>query len=500
MISKPQLSFFILLASLSACTTPTPLAPPATAEPSQTSIPTDTFTPIPSESPPLVPSPTLLPTLTSKPTITPTPTLGPPVTRTPASPAHCPMPTGQTYTMTPINPVQEDYESQILEFLNTVGSPTGLQEALNGLSPTAGSTTWNTKVQISTVDVTGDRTQDVVVDLIFYAEGQDDFLIVNLYIFSCHKGQYEIKYKNSTYGAKFPGSEPDPGAGVRAIRDMNLDGVPEIVFSFLYISHGIVTIWPDLNYARFFFIVEWDGEEFVDLLQYAGGSMAWVSNGDGSLRDTNGDGTLELILTNGASREPGMASILYRPHTEILAWDGRAFSVSCIESSPPEYRYHAVEDGDNATRCGDYEKALASYQRAIFDEQLLDWKEILFYDPPIFIETAPDPDPNERQRLSAYSRYRIMLLHVVENRLDSAKEVYDTLQEMFTEGSVGHAYAELSTAFWQEFSINSDIAASCSKAIEFASKNQEEILAAFSSEYYRYTTHIKEPEDLCPFR
>lgn len=206
------------------------------------------------------------------------------------------------------------------------------------------------------------------------------------------------------------------------------------------------------------------------------------------------------MLSNGAVRQPGRAAILYRPHTETWSWDGIAFTVSCVEASfSPLYRYQAVEDGDDAMLCGEYDRALTSYQRAIFDEELLGWKPIVFYDPPILVETAPEPDPNERARLSAYSRYRRILTHVAQGFMAEAETVYQSLQEQFPFGAVGNPYAALATAFWEEFQTNTDIYGACAKAVDYAAKNKDEVLTPLSSVYYYYSTRHSEAEDLCPF-
>ena len=453
-----------------------------------------------SETPTRKPSPSWTPATTVTSTTIPTLALGTPVTHTPAPAAVCPEPSDATFTIEPLSPYQEDYAVQILDYLNTHGSANDLESALNKLTGFKDETAWWASAEVVTEDVTGDTSPEIIVDLVFDVEGEYSPLFVNLYIFSCHEGQYEARYKLMDLGAKFSGPDPKEGTGIRAIQDMNLDGIPEIVFSYLYVHHGVATIWPELDYARFFYIIQWDRNDFVNMIQDEESPFTSVLNGDGSIRDTDRDGTLELVLSHGASREQGLTPILYRPRTETFSWNSMTFSVTCNQASAPIYRYHAVEDGDDATLCGDYDKALASYQRAIFDEQLLGWKEILFYDPPIFIETEPEPDPNERPRLSAYARYRIMLLHLSQGYLEAAEIVYDTLQEKFPGGTVGHPYAELASVFWSEYQESQTMSTACAQAIDFASAHREDILTPMSSEYYYYAVRHNQPEDICPFQ
>ena len=65
---------------------------------------------------------------------------------------------------------------------------------------------------------------------------------------------------------------------------------------------------------------------------------------------------------------------------------------------PPKYRFQAVYDGDDASRFGEYDRALALYQQAVFDEALLGWNpdfnpySALPVDPRIFLpEKALSP-------------------------------------------------------------------------------------------------------------
>jgi len=490
----------ICLTFLPSCTSASDIAPEKPIIPTSTDTIEVIHTQPVSETLTSKPSPSWTPTTTVTSTTIPTPALRTPATRTLAPAAFCPEPSEETSTIEPISPYQEDYAGQILDYLNTHGSANGLESALNLLKGFKDETAWWARAKVVTEDVTGDTSPEVIVDLVFDAEGEYGPLLVNLYIFSCHEGQYEVRYKLSDLGAKFSGPDTEAGAGLRAIRDMNLDGVPEIVFSYLYVHHGVVTIWPEMDYARFFYIIQWDKNDFVNMIQDEESPFTSVFNGDGSIRDTDGNGTLELVLSHGASRESGLATILYRPRTETFSWNGVTFSLACNQASAPVYRYHAIEDGDDATLCGDYDRALASYQRAIFDEQLLGWKEILFYDPPIFIDTEPDPDPNERPRLSAYARYRIMLLHFSLGYLEAAEIVYDTLQEKFPSGTVGHPYAELARVFWEEYEESQTMSTACAQAIDFASAHRGDILTPLSSEYYYYAVRHNQPEDICPFK
>jgi hypothetical protein len=103
---------------------------------------------------------------------------------------------------------------------------------------------------------------------------------------------------------------------------MNGNGVAEIVFSEIEI------IGTHANFTRAFRIIEWDGSQFVDLIEedpFFEDNAARVENGDGEMVDADGNGTLELLLTNGPGLpdEPGFV--------ETWGWDGTAFRVVELE-------------------------------------------------------------------------------------------------------------------------------------------------------------------------
>ena len=257
----------------------------------------------------------------------PSPTLVIPTPHTDAPTAICPQPSDKTVTIssTGIGSIIERFEPQIEDYLNTRGSADGLEAALSGLTLDDGGTIWNAKSKVMTIDVNGDSSPDIVMDLIFFVEGQ--YADGAIFVFSCHEGHYEGGALTSIHGQVMSSDDPDPG--IRTIQDMNLDGVPEIVFSYIEI------LGTHANFTRVFKIITWDGSKFVSLIQSEGydPDTVRVDNGDGEIEDTNGDGTLELILTHGVGRGPE-ASPLDQPHKEVWSWDGHAFTfASKVEMS-----------------------------------------------------------------------------------------------------------------------------------------------------------------------
>jgi hypothetical protein len=353
-------------------------------------------------------------------------------------------------------------------------------------------TSWLARAQAVAVDVTGNTTPDVVVALTFFVE--DQYADGGLFVYRCQGGQHKGGAVSALGGQVLSAGGPDPG--IRAIQDMNGDGVPEIVFSYIEI------MGTHANFTRLFHIIEWDGTQFVDLIQSDSypPNAAPVNNGDGVVLDTDGNRNPELVLINGTGHyyEDGGPE---RERTDVWAWDGYAVRLARREYEPAMYRFQSVQDGDDAARLGDYGRALALYQQAISDEQLLGWSQgQLWPDSAYGTDPTPTPDPNERARLSAYAYYRTMLVHVAQGSMSEADLTYGTLQERFPAGTAGHPYSELATVFWKAYSASRDSAAACNKAVEYATTHVDEILDPLGSDFYGFSNRDYAPEDICLFR
>jgi hypothetical protein len=388
--------------------------------------------------------------------------------------------------------VIEGFEPQMLDYLNSGGSADGLRTSLGGLAITDDDgTIWQARAQVVPIDVTGNTTPDVVVGLAFFVEGQ--YADGALFVFGCREGQYEGGAVTAFGGQVFSGGGPDPG--IRAVQDMNGNGVPEIVFSY------IDAIGTHANFTRLFRIIEWNEGEFVDLVQSESypPNAAAVTNGDGAVRDTNGNKNLELVLSNGLGQyyEDGGPQ---RSRTDTWAWDGYTFRLSHSEHEPPIYRFQAIQDGDEASRLGRYDSALTFYEQAISSEELLGWsQDQLWPDSAYGSAPTPTPEPEERSRLSAYAHYRTMLVHVLQDAPLDAQSAYEALQQQFPAGAPGHQYVELATVFWKAHVTSGDISTACGRAAEHATAHADELLAPLGSSFYGYFNKDYTAEDVCPF-
>jgi len=438
-------------------------AKPSTLTPTARASATASHTPNPTSAPPISPSPT--------------------PSRTPFAPGQCPQTSQPAPTLTP-NELQapswqiEFYEEQLLSYLNTVGSAAALGDNLNRRQYVDGA---KVRAHVQTTDLTGDGFPEVLVSLISF-EGSPGAAIPVVFVFDCDDYSFHTLFRDY-YGGETPGFRE--GDGLRALRDLNGDGIRDVLLSAILVSG------TGGDYHRVFRILEWDGSTFRDLIPLipcCGATAATSENADHAIRDTDGDGILELILTQSI---PPWDGVPVRVRTDTWAWGGTEYSLRSWEHTPPLFRYQAVQDGDDASRFGEYDRAIRSYQQAIFDEKLLGWTTGFFYDP--LNPTPPPTNLDERPRLEAYSRYRILLIHVVESRLDEAEIVYSTLQQKFPVGSLGFPYAAMATAFWEAYQAGAGITQACASAISYAQDHESEVLS------WPLYIFDNEPADLCPF-
>jgi hypothetical protein len=417
----------------------------------------------------------------------------PPALETPSPEARCPEPVPPSpalITTGDLGPIDQIFVAPIKAYLDAGGDPLKLGARLRDITLSDGSVSWQSKAHVFHTDVTGDSVPELVMDLVFFQPG--GYADGYLFVFRCQGGAYRGGAVTWIGGQVL--SADDPGPGIRAIEDMNANGVPEIVIS------RVEVFGTHANHVRQFQILEWEERQFASRIQaesaYPG--AAEVLNGDGNVQDFDGDGIPELILNEGVGRGPE-ASLLDRPRKKIWGWSGEAFELVCSRAqSAPLYRFQAIYDGDDATVCGAYEDAEHFYQEAIFNQDLAAWSPGRLASGVIRSDREPTPDPEETPHLGAYARYRLMILHALRGWPLEAQTVFETLQMNFTPGEPGHVYAALATQFWGVFQASGDVSVACNAAQSYAERRAEEILDPLGISFYGAVGREYRPKDICP--
>jgi hypothetical protein len=475
-----RIAFTVLIGTLllTACgqtpsaTQTAPISAVDTTTPSP--LPTSTRTSLPTATP--TASVTPLPTI---PTFTPTFDVSTIVTVTPAPKVECPK-IDSTISVEDYLPEKLEYPSpdttaKILDFLNTGGDGQVLIARLKQIYPDGG----DYRGGYAFRDVTGDQVLDFIYVEINY-EGKP-------IIFSCKNGEFELLAILS--------GEHDSWDYTVKIDNLIADGVPEI----------IVTGTDGVSFPQsIVYIFGWNGQAFSILGMEGISALRQLQT-----KDINGNGTKEIILTGD---NPGCLScsdfIPQRQRTITYGWNGKGFVEISNEFEPPEYRFQAIHDADNAVHFGKLDKAFSLYADVVSNEKLEWWSPERFVyeqDAPYRwipgYTPVPEPivDVTEYPRLAAYAYYRIMLLHLVQNYESDATTVYNTLQEKFGNDPYARPYVEMATAFWDAYQSTHKMYDGCAAAIQYAAEHPE-ILTPLGSDYHGWQSHTYVPADVCPFR
>lgn len=343
------------------------------------------------------------------------------------------------------------------------------------------------------IDLTGDDLSEVV------------FKSMSAYsIFGCKNGKYEdLLLFSGDFDVVLEGTP-----------DLNKNGIPEVIL-LNRVHYGYIHVS----------IFEWDGNEFrslIDMGRYAPDDppIDWVTFNEENykLADMNADGFQEIVVVYDVHQQSkgvlgGFDIAWQRPlrdQTIILGWNGRNFvNTKQGNNAPPEYRFQAVQDGDEQVRFGNYKAALSFYQAAIFDDRLEWWSpERREYEIQVLqseygltatVFPTPMPDNTEYPRLAAYAYYRIMLLHFAQEHNSDAGTVYKTLEQKFENSQYGRSYYEMATAFWEAYQATQSMYNGCVASIQYAVVHPE-ILTPLGSDYHGGYSYTYVPADVCPFR
>jgi hypothetical protein len=385
-----------------------------------------------------------------------------------------------------------DLADVTLEFLNQGGSPEILIQAIEAVDPQL----------IDQQDFTND--------------GQAELLLKTTYlsVLGC-KPDGSAKY--AVFG-KFIDYGFITTPRINTLQDLNQDGFPELVLTSRSGGWGA---------SVFLQVIQWDGLSLRNMFKsssaypyrtvaatacgyYEQPDVCGVEFEAGTLEleDLDRNGTIEIIVH---SDLPGHPELLahgpWRGGKDIFTWNGEAYVLLRSEIDPPEYRFQAVHDADQAALLGEYDEALRLYQEAIFSDQLAGWSPELNQqqiDLMAFLySTDPTPTPypaptEEYYHLAAYARFRILLLHALRGYTTEAKAIYGTLQNEFPEGQPGYESALLGQYFWQAFQATQDVGQACNQALESMGEQTDEIIYWLSG-YHGWQSPSYQPVDLCPF-
>lgn len=315
----------------------------------------------------------------------------------------------------------EHFNTSILDYLNTTGSSDGLEAALIATTGQAANTVPATYAQVLQSDITGDSSDDVLVNLaINYGAGFNSVLSLFGYV----DATYTLL--GSVSGSDWTASSTESPTRVLYAVDINNNQRREIFLKTEYLLGQ--------KYGEGLTIYEWDGSVLKSMFSY-GPDLGGLSHI--RLEDKDSDpATLEFTIGDvyGYGESVAMAVIEithWRPIDVEFQWDGNAYQHDCIIfSDQPGTLYEMLHSAEALARCGRYDEAVADYQLLI-EGDLLAWAEI-DDGPPwsalpflIYPETVSDKKAYaaelEQAYLSAFATYRIAQLALLKGDEEGAR-------------------------------------------------------------------------------
>lgn len=369
------------------------------------------------------------------------------VTPSPPERRPCPVPTGSAAPPTPAEPGQA--ASQIQEFLNQGGNPQQFAAS-------------DPKLELSRPDVDGDSWVDLAF-VVRQSQGNGIVTPGTLLIYRCTQESYRLVYTAP--------DQPDLSAPtVHSSGDLNVDGQDELLISRR--SCGAHTCTAQ-----------------VQVLQWRGGSL------ENGLQGPTDDLPSPVIeVRPGSQGEPDRIAVTgtsinsvgagpFRPVTRIWAWNAGAqrYQPADEQLEPPEYRVHMLHDADRAARAGNLEQAVSAYRRVIQDDGLQGWV---------------DPE-REQALLSAFARYRLLVVELRREQPTAAQEWVNELRETTDSGGPGAPYVALGETYWNEYQRSGDLDAACRAARQFAAAQSGQILDPL---YFGYANPTYSAGDMCALR
>jgi hypothetical protein len=271
-----------------------------------------------------------------------------------------------------------------------------------------------------------------------------------------------LDYGDKGYQVGYSAAEgsvlPDPS--LIEVGDLNADGLTEIAYSST--ACGAHTCFSSVHVAAS------GAGSYQDL---AAGEIE-MAYADPYFSDWDNDGVLDLVMHGGLIGSIGAGP--QRERTEVYRWDGLAYVLSDTVNDYSNFLYFRVLDANQALLERDYEKAVALYREAVDNPRLETWME-----------------ESEREGLSGFSRYRLVLTHLLMGDVGLAQT---TRLELLNQ-QPDNIYAQVATVLWDSYNTNEDLRAACEEVGAFARSHPE---TAEVLNDYGYSNPSFTVDEVCP--
>jgi hypothetical protein len=507
----------LLIVLLSGCgragVASSPILPSSMTSPSQAFTiipPSRTFTSSPSSTE-ILPSRTATQTDSPWPTrtfsVTPTfpltPTRGLPPSATFSPKEECPPPTFAKVNIQFAQDVR-DYGPQILEYIRANGDRAELDRQIEKLGRNIEETDDTTgekkvvfvpdSIAFTEADVTGDQIKETIIT-IKQSENWLGYVEMGIFVVGCRDHQFALLHSLHPNGLGFYFIHTvEKFSRIVDIRDLNANGILEIV-----ISGGFSPAQGEVFISTYIF--EWNGTDFRSLIYpIVEDPFTWGNRSLNRLpefKDMDGNGTTELLLpwykTHGFCSDD-----LITPAKGVYMWDGEYYRYMWLDPGDPIYRFQAAFYADDYTTIALYDRSEAMYRRTINDSSLKP-----FYSQEWgkknnrYACDGKSTEPDEPQRIIAYSRFRLLELLVYLQKMDAAESDWEYIVANYPESSVGYQYASLANTFWEAYQKGNNIGDACATVQDETYKDSDSILGPLK--YGEGLIHGPTLETICPF-
>ena len=310
--------------------------------------------------------------------------------------------------------------------------------------------------------------------------------------------------------------------------DINQNGIPEIMISYYATSGFNLT----------FDVLEWNGIEIQSKLRVSNGvdapessrwarALSWYGvhtmgmepntavmmdgGADIILEDLNDDGLLEIILDGDgpASYDTKWNFGPWLGEKLIFQWNGESFLLSDFKIDEPIHRFQAVQEADRAFLLRDYERASLFYDKVINDADLLpySWEfmqyledvhnQVTLYNGSAEDLSVPEVSLDEYQQLSAYARYRLIMIDLAAGKQDQALNTYQMLYQINIGENPGYAHAVMGRIYWESVEEGMSLVDACQPVKDYVSENLI-LLEPLGNSGSRVQSHEYTVDDICP--
>ena len=360
-------------------------------------------------------------------------------------------------------------------------------------------------------DLTGDGVNELIVG---------NYGTAGIGVFTCDRGKYRmiIQYSAFALGGMAP-------PFIFSVEDLNLDHQPEIVLQ-MALSTGANTSVDILSWDEYQFVSKaianrnytaqidprlanglyWYYDEKSDWWNFYDYPFEMNFVADIKVRDMDRNGTKEIILNDDGPVHYDTVWNFgpWRGQEVTFEWDGNAFVLSDYRIDAPEYRFQALQEADRAFLLREYDRALQLYDDVINSTTLKPWsmdymqylEDVHFAQDPDSVD-KPEMTLNEYQHLSAYARYRVMMIQLAQGKQSEALNTYQLLDQIFTEANPGFAYAEIGRTYWKAVVDGADLVRACQIVTDYMSEHRD-LLADLGDWQHGGQSHEYAVEDICP--